>query len=412
MMGEVIQPVEFQPDHWPAPMTDNAYYGLAGEIVNTIAPHSEADKNGLLVQLLVAVGNAIGGTPYCLVESNYHCGNLFAVIVGDTAKARKGTSWGWIKRIVAMADNDWRKCIVNGLSSGEGVIYRVRDDEENPDEITKRLMIVEGEFVQALKVADRNGNTLTSVLRSAWDADVLRTLVRNAPMTATGAHISLIGHITQEELLRNFTDVDMANGLGNRFLWVSVKRSKLLPFGDSVGDEVLNPLASQLRDVFTFSRKSGRCTFADQDTRNLWSAYYERWDKQCETGMVGSMTARVEAQTLRLSLLYALLDQTNGITEDHLRAARAVTDYCHRSVQHIFQSVTGNRIADTILKTLAVRPRLNRTEVHNLGGRHWKRHDINDAIEILTCDHGVKFMTEQGIGRPVEWLSLGEAVNQ
>jgi hypothetical protein len=77
VMGEVIQPVEFHTDHWPAPMTDDAFHGLAGEIINTIAPHSEADKNGLLVQLLVAVGNAIGGTPYCPVESNYHRCNLF-----------------------------------------------------------------------------------------------------------------------------------------------------------------------------------------------------------------------------------------------------------------------------------------------------------------------------------------------
>ena len=149
------------------PISEDAFYGLAGEIINLIEPHTESDKNGLLVQLLAAVGNAIGSGSHYRVESSIHYLNLFVVLVGDTSKARKGTSWNWINRIVCMADDEWHKCKASGLSSGEGVIYHVRDTDEEIDQPDRRLMIVEGEFAQSLKVARREGNTLSPVFLDA-----------------------------------------------------------------------------------------------------------------------------------------------------------------------------------------------------------------------------------------------------
>src|SRR5271169_2337468 len=64
----------------------------------------------------------------------------------------------------------------------------------------KRLMIVESEFAGALTVARRDGNILSRVLRDAWDRGDLATLTKSSPARATGAHLSLIGHITAEEL--------------------------------------------------------------------------------------------------------------------------------------------------------------------------------------------------------------------
>ena len=48
-------------------------------------------------------------------------------IVGDTAKARKGTSWGHVRRLMSVADVEWTaNRIFSGLSSGEGLIWQVR----------------------------------------------------------------------------------------------------------------------------------------------------------------------------------------------------------------------------------------------------------------------------------------------
>jgi hypothetical protein len=113
---------------WPDPLAPEAFYGLAGDIVRTVEPHSEADPAALLVQTLVAFGNVIGRRAHYLVEGAQHYMNLFAVLVGLTAKGRKGTSLGRVLQLFDAVDLDWRQNrVTSGLSSGEGLIWAVRD---------------------------------------------------------------------------------------------------------------------------------------------------------------------------------------------------------------------------------------------------------------------------------------------
>ena len=67
------------------------------------------------------------------------------------------------------------------------------------------------------------------------------------PQTATDPHISIVGHITIEELRARITRTDMANGFANRFLFAVVKRSKKLPFGGSLGADEIEKLGNRLR---------------------------------------------------------------------------------------------------------------------------------------------------------------------
>jgi hypothetical protein len=90
-------------DAWPI-MDDAAYYGLAGEIVRTIAPHSEADPVALLDQVLVFFGNEIGNSAHYRVEADHHHANVFSVLVGQSAKGRKGTSGGRARSVMQAAD--------------------------------------------------------------------------------------------------------------------------------------------------------------------------------------------------------------------------------------------------------------------------------------------------------------------
>ncbi len=73
---------------WPT-MDPAAYYGLAGDVVRTIAPHSEADPVAILVQFLTAVGNAIGRGPYYQVEGDRHGTNLFGVLGNRGRRQRR-----------------------------------------------------------------------------------------------------------------------------------------------------------------------------------------------------------------------------------------------------------------------------------------------------------------------------------
>src|SRR5260221_14592125 len=93
---------------------------------------TEADPMAILIQFLVALGNVVGRNPYFQVEATRHHLNLFATLVGDTSKARKGTSWGHIDLLFASAETvvsqpDWSKRLVSGLSSGDGLIWALRN---------------------------------------------------------------------------------------------------------------------------------------------------------------------------------------------------------------------------------------------------------------------------------------------
>ena len=266
---------------WPV-LDGAAFHGVTGDVVNTIAPHSETDKVALLIQFLVAAGNVIGRTAYYQVEADQHHSRLFAVLVGASAKARKGTSLGHIKRVIRVVDQTWSEDrIKGGLSSGEGLINEVRDavtkwdskaqttETVDPGVTDKRLMVVEPEFAGALAAAERHGNTLSQLVRRAWDGDKLATLTRNSPLTATAAHISLIGHITDDELRARLNRTEMANGFANRFLFAMVRRSKELPFGGGLTDSEILHMGEQLRGAVEKGRMIGRVSMTDCGTRDM-----------------------------------------------------------------------------------------------------------------------------------------------
>src|SRR5438046_1145943 len=114
---------------WPAPLGRPAYHGVIGRFVRAVEPHSESDPAAILVQTLVGVGNAIGRGPHFMVEETRHHANLFAAIVGDTSKARKGTALDRSRKLVLAADPAWGRNNdgEGGLSTAEGLITAVRD---------------------------------------------------------------------------------------------------------------------------------------------------------------------------------------------------------------------------------------------------------------------------------------------
>src|SRR5262249_9708 len=67
--------------NWPE-LEKDAFHGLAGELVRILDPHTEADQAAILVQFLVAFGNAVGRGPHFRAEADRHGTNLFAVFVG------------------------------------------------------------------------------------------------------------------------------------------------------------------------------------------------------------------------------------------------------------------------------------------------------------------------------------------
>ena len=182
------------------------------------APRDWPSPAAILAHLLVTFGAAAGRGAWFEVEATRHHPNEFAILVGDSAKARKGSSWDHVERVIGRADPSLSPRILTGLSSGEGLIWAVRDPcGPDPGPADRRLLVVEPELASVLKQTTREINTLSPVLRSAWDGRALALMTRTSPARASAAHVSVIGHITGAELRRHAGAVEIANGFLNRF---------------------------------------------------------------------------------------------------------------------------------------------------------------------------------------------------
>ena len=412
-----------EPD-WPE-ASPLLFYGLAGDIVRAIEPHTEADPVALLVQLLAAFGSAIGRSAHFQAEADQHFANLFVVMVGISSKGRKGTSWGHVKRLFALADPQWEGyCVQTGLSSGEGLIWHVRDAVEKPvkNKATgeaeletvdpgiedKRLLVLESEYASVLRVAARDGNTLSAILRDAWDRGRLQTMTKNNAAKATGAHVSLIGHVTADELRRELSSTEAGNGFGNRFLWICARRSKELPEGGDLQETDLHPLTGRLSAAIQDGRQAGLLK-RDENARALWRAVYHDLSEG-GPGLSGAVTSRGEAQTMRLALLYALLDEAGCIRREHLEAALALWEYVDASAKYVFGDSLGDPVADDILRALRNAPDgLSRTDLQNLLGRHQASNRIGQALALLLKHGRARVLQEQTAGRPAERWFQGAA---
>ncbi len=405
---------------WPV-LAAPAYHGLAGDLVRAIEPASEADPVAILVQFVVAFGSAMNRGLHFRVEAAEHCANLFAVIVGPTSKGRKGTSQERVMGFMRLVDDTWAaERVMGGLASGEGLIFGVRDPVirkqpireggrvtgyqdvvEDPGVTDKRLLVTETELAKLLRVMKRESSTVSAQLRQAWDTGQLRILTKNSPLKATGAHVSVIAHISATELRAEIQHTELANGFLNRFLIVCARRSKCLPEGGTIPRDVLERLARSVRDALDFARRAGEI-HRDDRARARWAEIYPELSSG-HPGLLGAVISRAEAQVTRLACVYAVLDRSVLVKIEHLEAALALWRYCEDSARFVFGESLGDPVADKILEGLrkAAPAELGRTQISRdiLGG--------NEAKEKI--DRGLRALHEAGLAEVRQESTAGPA---
>jgi Protein of unknown function (DUF3987) len=406
-----------EPPSWPG-LAEEALCGLPGDIVKAIGPHTEADRVAVLSSLLVAFGNAIGRGAFFRVGADLHYLKLNIALVGETSKGRKGMSWGYVRELMRASDEHWaQERVLHGLSSGEGLIFAVRDrlEGENKKGETmildegvrdKRLLVLEAELAGVLKVMSREGNTLSPVIRQAWDDGALQTLTKNSPMKATDAHVSIIGHITKAELLRHLTETEAANGFANRFLWLLVRRSKELPFGGEWHKVDTAPLVRRLSSASEFGSAPVEVTWEDS-AREIWREVYGPLSEG-KPGLFGAVVGRAEAQVVRLAALYAVMGESHEIEREHLLAALALWDYSERSARYIFGDATGDPVADQIAEGLraAGKDGMTKTDISHLFKRNKSAERIAQALTLLLSTGRARRKTQRTGGRQAErWFA-------
>src|SRR6201994_680996 len=370
-----------EPQHTLQSVFDEyALYGLAGEAVRTLAPHTEAQPEAILLQLLAAFGNVIGSSPHCIVGPTRHALNLFVVLVGEASKARKGTSWNQVARLFAEVDPAWTENRVTSTRLTAHGLTGVMGEKAGD----RRLLILAEELAAVLHTMGRSRSPLSPLLRSAWDGATPPLFDRDRLLNTRGGHLSLIGHITQRELAESLRRTETHNGFANRCLWACVQRSQCLPDGGNVNAEQLSAVARRLRFAVEWVQAQGELRFRrDRLAGELWNDHY--WIlSQARSGLRTAATGRAEAQVLRLSALYAALDRSPIIQLPHLQAALALWDYCSYSAGSLFGSSVADSVADRILEALqAADHRLTRKQIRDLFHGHLGSGSIDEALEKL-----------------------------
>jgi hypothetical protein len=155
-----------------------------------------------------------------------------------------------------------------------------------------------------------------------------------------------------------------------------------------------------------FAREAGELR-RDEEARALWHAVYPSLSEG-KPGLLGAMIARAEAQALRLSCAYALLDQSTTVSARHLEAGLAVWQYCEQSARFIFGDRLGDPVADDLLSALRRTPDgLSRTEIRDLFGRHRRSREIERALGVLLKQGLARPERSQTAGRPIEiWKAV------
>lgn len=399
---------------WPT-LESAAWHGPAGEFALDARPHTEADPVGVLVSLLAGAGAVIGSGPHLVAGNERHPSNFWPVLVGETA-SRKGTASASARQALRIAAPEFfgesgrGGRVLSGWGSGEALVDALRDgDDEHPGAIDKRLLVIEPEYARLLRVASREGATLSMLLRNGWDGQPLESRTRGAGVVvATGHHLVVSGHITPDELKVTMTSTDVLNGWANRFLWISVRRCNRLPDGGNVPAELAERTDRILSAAISASRSVDQVDRTDSGRRR-WREVYDELADDEPPGMLGAVVGRAEPRCARMSLLYALLDGSPAIDVQHVEAAYALWRYSRASAARIWGDAVGNPLADRLLAALSSSGgRLTTDECHRALGRHVKGAELAELKQLLVRSGLAREVIEQTAGGPREVLVLCE----
>ena len=362
-------------------LDEKTLIGPIGSIIKKLNGKTEAHPAALLIQFLTAYGNAVGGKVYFTVGASKHKCNLYTCVVGNTSRGRKGLSWGIVNHFMKGIDDKWAKeSIQNGLSSSEGLIDKLSKQIKESD--NPRMLVVESEFANVLKQAERSGNTLSAILRMAWDGLRLQTMTISSPLVAEGHHLSIVAHITKIELDKLLSDSDKYNGLANRFLWVFSERTLLIPNPEVISLEDFPNEINQL-NVSIQNLKNETEIGLSPEAMKMWNNVYMELSIEGDP-MVDSITGRGEPYVRKLAMLYALQEGLQVAEVRHLESAHALWKYAHDSASYVFGGSVLSKKEQELFDAIKNSPDgYSRTQAHKLFNNHVKADGLNKLLSKL-----------------------------
>jgi hypothetical protein len=399
---------------------EEALYGVIGEYVRAVVQDSEASTAGVLASVITTIGAMLGRGPFCLIEGAPHHARFMTLLVGVSSVGRKGVAmYHGVDRVIGAIDPGFWAQVMSGLSSGEGLIERVRDaaldgegprGKADPGVTDKRLLIKQGEAAGLFKVLEREGNTLSARIREAWDGDRMQIASRASAMIATDPHICIVAAITPTEFRRSLKAVEITNGLANRFMPFFCEREQELPFGGGAPGPWLIGTMEELKLAVERGRDIGLVTWSACG-REWWQRHYSELTAPRASGALGTLLARGAPIVQRLALLFAVLDGVDQRTAAHCEAAYAIWKYIESTWRALYAA--GSVLSDRSQALLAILDNGGAEGVAKsacrtqLGSGNISAEEVNALLGELREAGLARPHRRSGRGRPAEiWVSV------
>ena len=336
-----------------------ALAGPIGEAVAICAPECEAAPVSILLPALVIFGCMMGRRVTQDIGGTLHYHNLFGMLVGDTGEGRKGTGNAVAHRVMRLVDEPFMTAnVAGGLSSGEGVIGRVADPKVPDGGVAPlrdtRLHIAEEEAGTVFTRMKRDGNSLSGVLRQAWDGRTLSTLTRkdDGGLMAKEPHLSCVMQVTGDELRKGLGDIELVNGFMNRFLVCYTERVRLLPFGRPVDRTRLSQPVTHLQAALNALASTGAVElgWTPAATEMYGGTIYP--NLRPLPGRLAAVTARGAPIIRRLAGIYCVSRGDFTLSVDDLTSAQAIWNYSVASIQYVYGGGVLSALAQRMLDAL------------------------------------------------------------
>lgn len=395
---------------------DDAFHGPLGEYARRSADHIEVDHFTLYMQLLVMFGSLIGRRRTCQGGDSPHFPNLFLAVVADTGQG-KGCIGNRAEQFVQAVDPEFRSIVHRDVQSAPALIRLVADEQRKtvlrrgktslpadvivaPAVTDKRCLLIQSEMQTIFTAKGRQGCTLGSLLKQAWDGVTLENNTKEGSLRATDPHISMLGSITPQELRQAVaaSKIDRENGFFNRFLFVRPRTVRYLPHGGdrTITEDLTGPLRRALNAMGPAvppAMASSLMEFDTQASRD-WEPFYYAYRDHTDpffNGLQG-FQQRLGPTTKRIAMILAALDGADSISAVHLNAARTACLRCLDDCRAIFATREDQLVTPVgkIKSKLRTKFRgkngwFDKQAIWDSLGHHGKAEDINTCLEELVA---------------------------
>jgi hypothetical protein len=318
-----------------------ALHGVLGYIAEVGSANSEAVPAALAMNCMARFCALLGREPFIEIGDEVRSLRPFVLIIGPTAYGRKGTSTALPDKIfneVGMLTNQ-RVDKITSMSSGEGVINMVKDDEDEMV-VDQRVYFEISEFAGVLTQIKRESNILASTLRDAWDGRVLHVANKNSPIRSSHNHIVITTHITKEELLKDLSKTHLVNGFLNRFYLMYSIREKVVDRPQPVNHSVVNSIAVYIAKALEIA--GARCKqpiMLNEEAMARWIEIRHELEGRFRGQHVAPLMVRASAYLWMFAGAIALINHKEVVEAVHLDAALAWVDYWEETANFCFMTV-------------------------------------------------------------------------